>query len=221
MSVEPGTRPVSPPPGEPRARAAHLGPERRRPLVLDTAFQLFLERGYEGTSMEQIATALGVSKPVVYACYPSKKELFKALLGREEERVLAEISAALPGELDADLESTLLRGFTAFLRTVAASPEAYRVIFLGEGGADAAIARRIQRGREAQVDAIAALTRPLLPAAPSEAELDRQARLLARLVVGVAESGARTLLSEPGWTPQTLGETLARLVASGAATLER
>src|SRR3954453_8669492 len=82
----------------PRRRAAHLGPERRRPLVLDAAFELFLERGYEGTSMSAIAEALGVTKPVVYACYPSKEELFKALLRREEQRVLEEIAAALPQE---------------------------------------------------------------------------------------------------------------------------
>src|SRR5919109_1976644 len=84
-----------------RARAEHLGPERRRPLVLDAAFELLLKHGYEGTSMEAIAAAAGVTKPVVYACYPSKAELFEALLRREEERVLGEIQAALPaaGEL--------------------------------------------------------------------------------------------------------------------------
>jgi len=61
----------------PRRRAAHLGPERRRPLVLDAAFDLFVKRGYEGTSMEAIAAAAGVTKPVVYDCFPSKEELFR------------------------------------------------------------------------------------------------------------------------------------------------
>ena len=83
----------APSPGAATARAAHLGPERRRPMVLDAAFELFLEHGYDGTSMEAVARATGVSKPVVYACYPSKDELFKALLRREEERVLGEIAA--------------------------------------------------------------------------------------------------------------------------------
>src|SRR5436309_1537304 len=78
-----------------RARAAHLGPERRRPLVLDAAFEVFLERGYEGTSMDAIAEAAGVTKPVVYACYASKDELFRALFRREEERILTEIGSAI------------------------------------------------------------------------------------------------------------------------------
>jgi AcrR family transcriptional regulator len=199
-------------------RAAHLGPERRRPMVLDTAFELFLERGYDGTSMEAIARALGVSKPVVYACYPSKEELFKALLRREEERVLAQIAAALPDAPEGDLEATLVEGFTGFLRAVAASPRAYRVIFLGEG-ANAAVARRIQRGRERQVEAVAMLARPLLGDGPSE-ELDRSARLLGHLTVGLAEAGARALLSESGWTPETLGTTLGRMAARGQAAIE-
>ncbi len=201
----------------PGRRAAHLGPERRRPMVLDAAFELFLERGYDGTSMEAIARATGVTKPVVYACYPSKEELFQALLSREEERVLAEIAAALPAAAGGELEASLTGGLTAFLRAVEASPEAYRVIFLGEG-ANAAVARRIQRGRGRQVEAVAMLARPLLGVG-DDAELDRSARLVGHLTVGLAEAGARALLSEPGWTPETLGATLGRMAASGSAAL--
>src|SRR5918996_6577968 len=116
-----------------RKRAAHLGPERRRPQVLDAALELFLERGYEGTSMEAIAESAGVTKPVVYACFPGKVELFKALLERQEERILGEITAALASVSDPhDPERTLTEGFTAFLRAVAVSPAAYRRVFLGE-----------------------------------------------------------------------------------------
>jgi AcrR family transcriptional regulator len=187
-------------------------------MVLDAAFELFLERGYEGTSMEAVARAVGVTKPVVYACYPSKDELFKALLRREEDRVLAEIAEALPAAADDDLEATLTEGITAFLRAVEASPRAYRVIFLGEG-ANAAVARRVQAGRERQVEAVAMLARPLLEG-DDPSELDRRARLLGQLTVGLAESGARVLLSEDGWTPETLGAQLGRIAAGGRAAVE-
>jgi AcrR family transcriptional regulator len=203
-------------PAPPR-RAAHLGPERRRPMVLDAAFELFLDRGYEGTSMDAVAQAIGVTKPVVYACFSSKDDLFKALLRREEERVLAEIAAALPAAAEGDLESTLTEGLIAFLRAVEASPRAYRVIFLGEG-ANSAVARRIQAGRERQVEAVAMLARPLLEGDDPE-ELDRRARLLGQLTVGLAESGARVLLSEDGWTPETLGAQLGRIAAGGQSAL--
>jgi AcrR family transcriptional regulator len=200
--------------GKGRERAAHLGPERRRPLVLDAAFKLFLRHGYEGTSMEAIADAAGVTKPVVYSCYPSKEELFKALLAREEERVLAEVAAVLPESVSSgDLKRVLTQAFTAFLRAVSASPAAYRVVFLGEGGANAAVAKRVQRGRDQMIDAVAALARPTLSQG-SAAERDRAARLLGHLVVGLAETGARAMLRDPeSWSPEALGRVLGDLTA--------
>jgi AcrR family transcriptional regulator len=211
-----GGRPGAPR-AKPRTRAPHLGPERRRPLILDAAFRLFLDRGYEGTSMEAIADAAGVTKPVVYACYPSKDELFQALLAREEQRVLGQIQDALPAAADlSDPERTLVEGFTAFLKAVAASPAAYRVVFLGEGGANAAVARRVQRGREMQVEAVTALARTWLEARSGGGDPEAAARLAGHLIVGLAEAGARAMLSEPeGWSPETLGAMLGRLAVRG------
>jgi AcrR family transcriptional regulator len=203
----------------PRKRAAHLGPERRRPQVLDAALGLFLEHGYEGTSMEAIARKAGVTKPVVYACFPSKDELFRGLLAREEERILAEIQGAFENADLSDPGPTLAEGMTGFLRAVAASPEVYRLIFLGEGGGNAAVARRIQRGREAQADALASLVRTWLAKSDQldDADLQRSAKLAGSVIAGIAESGARLLLSEEGgYTPETLGPQLGRV---GAAAL--
>ena len=200
----------------PRQRAAHLGPERRRPLVLDAAFDLFLERGYEGTSMEAVADAAGVTKPVVYACFSSKEELFEALLRREEARLLDEIQRSLPPDSDVDdPEPLLVEGLTAFLRAVAASPDAYRIIFLGEG-ATTAVAHRIQLQRAAQVEAVAALSRAWLKRRDTSVDIDAAARLFASVVVGLAESGARAMLSDPDtWTPERLGRMLGRMAARG------
>jgi AcrR family transcriptional regulator len=191
-------------------------------MVLDAAFELFLEHGYEGTSMDAIARAAGVTKPVVYDCFPSKQQLFNALLRREEERVLAEVTAALGTATDlSDPERTLTEGITAFLRAVAASPQAYRVIFLGEGAGNAAVTRRVQRGREQQVEAVALLARGWLATGDGgqitdDAELDAEARLIGQVVVSLAEAGARLLLADgEHWTPESLGETLGGLAARG------
>src|SRR5687768_2696668 len=97
---------------EKRERAAHLGPERRRPLILDAALKLFVKQGYHGTSMEAIAKAAEVTKPVVYDCYAGKEELFEALLKREERRLLEAVGAAFPTELDlSDIEGLMREGF--------------------------------------------------------------------------------------------------------------
>lgn len=196
-----------------RPRAAHLGPERRRPLVLDAAMEVFLEHGFEGASMNAIAEAAGVSKPVVYDCFANKGELFKALFRREESRVLSEVAAALPAAAPHGPEAALLEGMTAFLRAVAESPQAYRTIVLGEGGMSAAVARRIRLGRERQVsDAMIAARRWLDPDHKLD---DVSARLFGELLVGIGEAGARMLLSgDGGWTPETLAPQLARAAAA-------
>src|SRR5262245_25470330 len=202
----------------PRKRAAHLGPERRRPEVLDAALRLFLKSGYDGTSMQAVADQAGVTKPVVYACFNSKDELFRALLAREEERIVGEIQGAFATADLSDPEKTLVDGFTGFLRAVDHSPEVYRLIFLGEGGGNAAVADRIRRGRQAQVDRLTLLAKSWLDSGKKRADAERTARLLGNTIAGLAESGARLLLSgEDGWTPETLGRELGRLAAAAQA----
>jgi AcrR family transcriptional regulator len=204
----------------PRKRAAHLGPERRRPEVLDAALKLFLKGGYDGTSMQAVADEAGVTKPVVYACFDSKDELMRALLRREEGRILAEIQGAFENADLSDPETTLTEGYTGFLRAVGDSPEVYRLVFMGEGGGNAAVAERIRRGRQAQVDALSRLARGWLEArngGDTKDEIGRTARLLGNSIAGLAEAGARLLLSgEDGWTPETLGRELGRFAAAAA-----
>jgi AcrR family transcriptional regulator len=202
-----------------RKRAAHLGPERRRPEVLDAALELFLEHGYDGTSMQAVADQAGVTKPVVYACFPGKDELFRALLAREEQRILAEIQGAFANADLSDPETTMTQGFTGFLRAVGDSPEVYRLIFLGEGGGNAAVAHRIQRGREEQVGRLTLLAKGWLEARdPKRGDLEETARLLGNSIAGLAESGARLLLSdEDDWTPEKLGRELGRIAAAAQA----
>src|SRR5688500_20185090 len=129
MSVRQSSRPNG------RKRAAHLGPERRRPLVLDAAYRLFLEHGFEGTSMDSIAQAAGVSKPVVYDCFASKDELFTAMLDREEERARRATEAAPRPPRGATAPAgALIRGSAASRPAGAETPETYRAGRRGRGG---------------------------------------------------------------------------------------
>jgi len=207
----------------PRKRAAHLGPERRRPFVLDAAYDLFLLNGFEHTSMDAIAAAAGVSKPVVYACFGSKDELFTAMLDREEERILTETTEALATTGGAeDPEGTLIRGFQVFLEAAAKSPDIYRVIFLGQGGGNEVVADRIARGIEQQVSVAAEIAKHWVKRYSdlTEPEADAAAELLGQTIVGLAQVGARTLLREQShWTPETLGEKLGRMVWAARAAI--
>lgn len=178
--------------------------------------------GYKATSMEGIAHAAGVSKPVVYACFPSKAELFGALLDREEQRMLTHFGNALAaaGSRRKDPEATLVAGFTAMLRAVTETPEAYRVALLGGGGADAMVEVRVRRGREQEVAALAAAAREWLDGLVPPEGLDAAAQFIGQTLLSIGEAGTKMLLGAPErWTPETLGRSLGRMAAGGYAAL--
>jgi AcrR family transcriptional regulator len=199
-----------------RTRARHLGPERRRPLVLDAALRLVARDGASGTTMEAIAGEAGVTKPVIYACYPSKRDLMKALLRREEQRLASHMSGSLPanGGVD-DVEGALAKGFRAFLGAVAAEPDSYRVIFMSELGSYQAVHRSVERARRVQAERIAALVESGMRARGVE-QVEGKALVVASVVMGASEGAVKLLLSDPeGWSPDELAELLAQLMVRG------
>jgi hypothetical protein len=67
---------------------------RRDARLLDVATKLFMERGFDCTSIDAVAETAGVSKPTVYARYHDKRDLFTAVLRATIQRWLAPLSAA-------------------------------------------------------------------------------------------------------------------------------
>jgi TetR/AcrR family transcriptional regulator, mexJK operon transcriptional repressor len=63
----------------------------RAERLLDVATEVFLEQGFKGASMSEIARRAGASKQTLYARYPSKAALFAALVERKAERLFAAI----------------------------------------------------------------------------------------------------------------------------------
>ncbi|MBA2240170.1 MAG: TetR/AcrR family transcriptional regulator [Solirubrobacterales bacterium] len=216
-------------PGDPpragRRRAAHLGPAIRRPQVLDATLKLLVEHGYAGTSMGAIADAVGVTKPVVYECYPSKRELFGALLEREEGRIVAAIGSALGEEWKPveESEEAYTQGFTALLTAARDAPDSWRIVFDSRGGPDPAVERRAREVRTLVVERLAAMIAAALEAGDRPrhgGDPARVAPVLAEMVVAIGESGVRTMLTTEGaWTPAELGSLLGRVAARGIEDL--
>src|SRR5919201_6218561 len=69
----------------------------RRELITEAAGRLFGERGYEGTRLDDVAAAAGVTKPILYRHFASKRDLYLALLERHREDLPA-LAAAIPAE---------------------------------------------------------------------------------------------------------------------------
>lgn len=70
------------------------GSERRHQLI-DIARSLFAERGYDGTSIEEVAQRAGVSKPVVYEHFGGKEGLYAVVVDREMSALLDGVTASL------------------------------------------------------------------------------------------------------------------------------
>lgn len=178
--------------------------------------EVYVERGYRGTSMQAVADAAGVTKPVIYECYSNKDELLLALLDREERRLMDAISESLPSNLVSDnVEAVLAAGFTAFLSGVGQAPTSWRVVFDSGWGSGSVVAARVRRVREMVVGQLRELVRQSMTAAEID-DIDRKAPVVAEMIATVAESCARMLVLEHyPWTAAELATYVARLLARG------
>lgn len=88
----------------------------KRERILEEAVKLFYERGFSGTTLDDIATELGVTKPFIYTHFRSKVELLEAICRPTIEMSLAAIAEAAAGNGTAT--SRLRAGVIAFARVV-------------------------------------------------------------------------------------------------------
>ncbi len=86
-----GARPVAP-----VTRVRMTGTERRQQL-LDVAKALFAEKGFDGTSIEEIAHRANVSKPVVYEHFGGKEGIYAVVVDRETQILLDRMVSTLHG----------------------------------------------------------------------------------------------------------------------------
>ena len=100
------------------------GKERREQL-LDVGRSLFAERGFDGTSVEEIASRAGVSKPVVYEHFGGKEGLYAVVVDREVSRMLDMVTNALTGD---DPRLLLQQATLAMLTYVEDQADGFRIL---------------------------------------------------------------------------------------------
>src|SRR5687767_1549876 len=81
-------------------RGTRLARPARRKQLLGAAHELFVAHGYHAAAMDDIAERAGVSKPVLYQHFPSKLELYCALLDQHADDLLAKVRRALDSTTD-------------------------------------------------------------------------------------------------------------------------
>jgi AcrR family transcriptional regulator len=100
--------------------------KQRREQLLDVGRSLFAERGFDGTSIEEIAARASVSKPVVYEHFGGKEGLYAVVVDREMEQLLHRITTALGAATHPRV--VLERAAMALLDYIEASTDGFRIL---------------------------------------------------------------------------------------------
>ncbi len=64
-------------------RARRMAPDERRSQILDAAVKLIVANGHSSCTLEQVASAAGISKPLIYKYFARREDLLRAILDRE------------------------------------------------------------------------------------------------------------------------------------------
>ena len=157
----------------------------RREQLLAVGLEVFAHQGFHGASMNDVADAAGVTKPVLYQHFASKRELYLALLEEVGRQLLEAIAKATAGALDGKAQT--VAGFTAYFQWVEDDHDAFLLLFGGGARPDEEFAEAVRTVE----DAIAEAIEPLIAA-----DIDAShRRTLAHALVGLAEGASRQLVA--------------------------
>jgi AcrR family transcriptional regulator len=151
-----------------------LAPADRRVLIIEAAGRLFGERGYDGTRLDDVAAAAGVTKPVLYRHFDNKTALYLALLDRHRAD-LGSFAGAIPAS--GTLEQRLRAVLDVWLDYVETHSYAWKMLFRDTGGGVEVAA--VRRDVHAQARAtLVAMIRALSTTRIPRRELEPLAELL-------------------------------------------
>ena len=166
--------------GESKVR---LPRDERRALLLSASLEVFTVAGYHSASMDEIADRAGVSKPVLYQHFPSKLELYLAVLDTHIDSLVFEIQRAIQSTPDnAQRTRATIEAYFTFIES---EGEAFRLLFESDMSVEPQVRQRLDRMTydcAAAVSAVISMDTGL----PKEA-----AMMLAVGMIGTAQVTAR------------------------------
>jgi AcrR family transcriptional regulator len=190
------------------APGRRLTADARRRQLFSTALRLFAERGYAATTMDDIAEAAGVTKPLLYQHFESKRALYLELMDVFAAVLVTRIVDATA--LAEGPRQQVEQGFAAYFALMVENEAAFRLLYGREAPAD----QELSEARRRVEDTIAQAIDPLI-----DAGLEPGHRmLLAHSVVGMAEGAGRHWLdsrrrsgADDGGGDQPSGDEAGRL----------
>ena len=181
------TRPAAPAKRAATPRGGRLPRSARRAQLLEVALQVFVAQGFHATTLDDIADAAGVSKPVLYQHFPSKLELYLALLDAQAQDLVERVRAAL--EATTDNRARVRGAITTYFDFVESKGAAYRLVFESDLRNEPVVRDRIEAALDDCVDAIAETIAKDTGVGAAEA------RMLSVGLTGLAEVSARWWLA--------------------------
>ena len=198
-----------------RRYAPRVGAAERREQLLDAALHLAATEGMTSVTMEGVARAAGVTKPVVYELFPQRGALYEALLEREETRALTQLRDIVPPELGALAAAELVAtSLAALVTAVRGRPDAWTLLLQAPESMPSGVRERYDRRRAELVAGVAALVTAGREKGRHLGPDDDE--LLAESIVALGELVGRLVLRHPDRYPP---ERLAAFVEEVAARL--
>jgi AcrR family transcriptional regulator len=195
--------------------ASRLRAPARRTRIEEAGLEAFASRGYDATSVGEIATAAGVTRTVLYDHFPSKKALYLWLLERESAQLVDHVATRILAE--GSHEERMRHAIDAFLSFVQTHPLAWQIISR-EGAGDSEIASTEDELRARSTEAARSLLAADLLAAGVDPTSER-AEVLVELTASAVEGIARWAHDHPSVPRDQLVESTMELLWDGLARL--
>jgi AcrR family transcriptional regulator len=198
------------PPTRPRRKyAPRLPPDQRREQLLDAAMTVLGGCQLHELSMEAVADAAGVGKPVLYTVFRTRTDLVSALLHREHLRGVAQVTAAMPDDLTVHGPTGAYAAtISAFLEVVLENPTRWRLILTMPDSAPREYRDDLRRARSSILSQAEQLAKAGLALDARLAELDPV--LLGHTMLSFAEMLGRLAINDPETYPRARLEDFAR-----------
>jgi AcrR family transcriptional regulator len=178
--------------------------------MLESARALFAERGYADVTMDEVATAVGVTKPLLYNYYGNKEQLFLACMKPAADALLEAVVSAVQAAPDAP--AALRAGIHAFFAFLDSDGEAWRVLH------DAKNASPPTREIAATMETYRARMRELVTASLQERTESPAVEPLSVAIFGAAEALGRWWLRTGELSAERTAELLIRTIEPGLRT---
>lgn len=181
----------------------------REQQMLDAAVQVFAQRGYQGASMDEVAEAAGVSKPMVYLYLSSKEDLFIECIRREARKVLEAVTGAVSRA--STIEEMMSFGLEAFFDYILDHSDSWRVLYYQARTLGPPFSTEVDKARRGIIAGVAGL----IGSQHDGEKVGREAQAISYALVGAADAMAEWAATDDESDSRTSTKRLMNLVWLG------